>query len=380
MTSPVRWESVGVDGAARTGTLHTPHGSIATPAFMPVGTRGSVRLVGAEDLESLGAAIVLANTYHLMLRPGAATVAALGELHGMMGWSGPILTDSGGFQVFSLSPRVDDEGVTFRSSYDGSPVRLTPESAVAVQDQLGSDIAMMLDVLVGLPSPRPVVQTAMERTLQWAERALAAQRRDDRALFGIVQGGTDLELRGESARRTAALGFPGFGIGGLAVGESPGERNAAIEIVVDELPAAAPRYVMGLGDTEGLLDAIGRGCDMFDCVIPTRVARHGKALHPDGDFSIKRSEWAESTQPIDPDCGCITCARYSRGYLRHLFNTHELLGHRLLSLHNLSYTLRLMERARAAIAAKTFADFRRETVERRSTAPAGVSAVVPEQG
>ncbi len=369
MSAPVSWDAVSHDGAARTGTLHTPHGSVATPAFMPVGTRGTVRLVGAEDLESLGVQMVLANTYHLMLRPGAETVAELGELHGMMGWAGPILTDSGGFQVFSLSPKVDEDGVAFRSSYDGSQVHLTPEDAVRVQETLGADVAMALDVLVGLPAPTEVVRRAMERTLRWAERALAAKQRGDQALFGIVQGGTDPELRTISARETAALGFPGFGIGGLAVGETPAERNLAIEAVAAQLPAAAPRYVMGLGDTEGLLDAIARGCDLFDCVIPTRLARHGKALHPAGDFSIKRAEWATSTEPIDPDCPCPACGRYTRGYLRHLFATHELLGLRLLSLHNLVYTMHLMADARTAIAAGDFAEFHLRTVARRRLTP-----------
>ncbi len=365
MSEPVTWEETGRQGNARTGMLHTPHGTIPTPAFMPVGTRGTVRLVGAEDLEALGAHIVLANTYHLMLRPGSVVVADLGELHGFMGWSGPILTDSGGFQVFSLDPHVAEDGVRFRSSYDGSEVHLTPEDAVGVQEELGSDVAMMLDVLVGLPSPRSTVEAAMERTLRWAERALAAKRRDDRALFGIIQGGVDLELRHRSASETASLGFPGFGIGGLAVGESAAERNATIAVVVDALPAAAPRYVMGLGDTEGLLDAMARGCDLFDCVIPTRLARHGKVLHPDGDFSIKRAEWTGDDRPLDSDCPCAACARYSRGYLRHLFATKELLGLRLVSLHNLRYTLDLMAAARFAIAGGTFDAFHEERSSRR---------------
>ena len=306
-----------------------------------------------------------------MLRPGEEVVSGLGELHGFMGWGGPILTDSGGFQVFSLAPQVDEEGVRFRSTYDGAEVRLTPERAVNVQESLGSDIAMMLDVLVGLPSPRDVVLAAMERTLRWGQRAIAAKRRTDRALFGIVQGGTDLELRALSARRTAELGFSGFGIGGLAVGEGPAERNAAIDAVVAELPPAAPRYVMGLGDTEGLLEAIARGCDMFDCVIPTRLARHGKVLHPDGDFSIKRAEWSASTDPIDPECPCPACSRYTRGYLRHLFNTGELLGHRLVSLHNLSYTLRLIAAARGAIEEGDFPAFADATTSRRRASGGG---------
>ncbi len=371
MTAPVWWEHVAADGSARTGTLHTPHGTVATPAFMPVGTRGTVRLVGSEDLEALGADIVLANTYHLMLRPGEDVVAGLGALHGFMGWERPILTDSGGFQVFSLDPKVDEHGVQFRSSYDGSLVELTPERSVAVQEALGSDIAMVLDVLVGLPSPRDVVRNAMERTLRWSERALAARQRDDRALFGIVQGGTDPELRRASAEATAGLGFPGYGIGGLAVGEAPADRNLAIDVTVAALPVEAPRYVMGLGDTEGLLDAVARGCDMFDCVIPTRLARHGKALHPEGDFSIKLQAWTRSGEPVDSTCGCPTCARYTRGYLRHLFVTRELLGLRLLSLHNLWYTLGVLEGARAAIAAGRFAAYRDLVQTRRGTGAQG---------
>jgi len=370
MSDSVWWEPRTQDGGARSGVLHTPHGDVPTPAFMAVGTRGTVRGVGAEDLEALGADIVLANTYHLMLRPGAGVVAQLGELHGFMGWPHPILTDSGGFQVFSLDPKVDEEGVRFRSVYDGSAVALTPEDAVAVQETLGADIAMALDVLVGLPSPPQVVAAAMERTLRWAARSAAVARRTDRALFGIVQGGTDPELRRRSAEETAALGFPGFGIGGLAVGETPGERNSTIEAVTAALPAAAPRYVMGLGDTEGLLDAVARGCDMFDCVIPTRLARHGKALHPDGDFSIRLAEWTDDPNPIDPDCPCVTCRRYSRGYLRHLFATKELLGLRLITLHNLRYTLDLVAGMRAAIGEGTFGEFATSRVDRRALASA----------
>jgi queuine tRNA-ribosyltransferase len=365
MTGTVWWEQTAQDGGARCGILHTPHGPVPTPAFMAVGTRGTVRGVGAEDLELLGAGIVLANTYHLMLRPGVEVVAGLGELHGFMGWPHPILTDSGGFQVFSLAPRVAEDGVRFRSSYDGSTVHLTPEDAVAVQETLGSDIAMMLDVLVGLPAPHDVVAAAMERTLRWGARAIAAKQRDDRALFGIVQGGVDPDLRRRSAEETAGLGFPGFGIGGLAVGEDPDERNGAIEVVSAVLPRHAPRYVMGLGDTEGLLDAVARGCDLFDCVIPTRLARHGKVLHPDGDFSIKRTEWSDSAEPIDPECPCSACRRYTRGYLRHLFATKELLGLRLLSLHNLRYTLDLVAGMRSAIAAGTFAVFQADRRRRR---------------
>ncbi len=362
----VTWQQSNRDGSARAGMLHTPHGAIDTPAFMPVGTRGTVKTVDAEDLERAGADIVLANTYHLMLRPGSDVVAELGELHGFMSWSGPILTDSGGYQVFSLEPEISEDGVAFRSTYDGSRVELTPERAVGIQEELGADVAMILDVLIGLPATREDTLAAMELTLRWARRALDAKRRDDRALWGIVQGGSDPELRSRSAAATAELGFPGFGIGGLSVGEAPPARNAAVEAVVPELPEEAPRYVMGLGDTEGILDCVARGVDMFDCVLPTRLARHGKVLSADGDFSIKRAEWARDTSPIDPNCDCVACRRYSRGHLRHLFATKEFLGPRLLSIHNLTYTLHLMQRIRHAIAGGKFESFRAETIARRS--------------
>ena len=362
----ITWTGSGQDGGARIGTLNTPHGSISTPAFMPVGTRGTVKTIDTEDLERVGATMVLANTYHLMLRPGSETVAELGELHGFMAWDGPILTDSGGYQVFSLEPQVTEEGVAFRSTYDGSRVELTPERAVQVQEELGADVAMILDVLIGLPASHSDTLAAMERTLRWAERAQAAKTREDRSLWGIIQGGSDPELRARSAAATAELGFPGFGIGGLSVGESPAARNAAVEAAVPELPVDKPRYVMGLGDTEGILDCVARGVDLFDCVLPTRLARHGKVLSRDGDFSIKRAEWARDTDPIDPECGCVACRRYSRGHVRHLFSIKEFLGPRLLSIHNLTYTLNLMERTRKAVEAGHFAEFHHEVVARRA--------------
>jgi len=361
----VSWDQTASDGFARRGTLHTGHGSIETPAFMPVGTRGTVKTVDSADLERVGAQMLLANTYHLMLRPGASTVAALGELHGFMSWDGPILTDSGGYQVFSLDPVISEDGVEFRSTYDGARVELTPEGAVAIQEELGADVAMMLDVLIGLPASRDETEAAMERTLRWAERAVKARTRDDRALWGIVQGGGDHDLRSRAAAGTAALGFPGFGIGGLSVGEPPAVRDLAVEAVVAELPHGAPRYVMGLGDTEGILACVARGVDLFDCVLPTRLARHGKVLTKDGDFSIKRAEWAVDGTPIDVECACVACTRYSRGYIRHLFATRELLGLRLLSIHNLTYTLDLMRRIREAIAKKRFAAFYDEATARR---------------
>jgi len=365
--SGVEWRSGAADGLARTGVLRTPHGEVATPAFMPVGTRGTVKTVDSRDLALLGAQMLLANTYHLMLRPGADTVEALGEIQRFMGWSGPVLTDSGGYQVFSLKPRIDDAGVTFKSTYDGTVVALTPEGAVQIQETLGSDIAMSLDVLIGLPAEPAAVEAAMERTLRWGARSVAARRREDRALFGIVQGGVDPDLRSRSAAATAALGFDGYGIGGLSVGESVAERNLALEASLAELPQDATRYVMGLGDTEGILDAVARGADLFDCVLPTRLARHGKVLHRDGDFSIRLTKWAVDDRPIDDACSCVACTTYSRGYVRHLFVTKELLGLRLLTLHNLTYTADLMEDVRAAIASRSFAEMASRRKARRSS-------------
>ena len=342
---------------ARAGMLRTPHGEVPTPAFMPVGTRAAVKAVDSDDLMAAGARIVLANTYHLMLRPGADLIESLGGLHSFMSWNGPILTDSGGFQIFSLDPVISEEGAAFFSVYDGSPVQLTPEAAVHTQEQLGPDIAMMLDVCVGLPAPRAEVESQMRRTLRWAERCLEAHTRPDQALFGIVQGGAELDLRAESARETAALGFSGIAIGGLSVGEPAEQRNRALEAAMTELPEGLPRYVMGLGDTEGLLEAIARGADMFDCVIPTRVARHGRALTRNGDFNIKRVEFTQDDGPLDPYCGCVTCRRYSRAYLRHLVRMNELSAHRLLTIHNLTYVLDLVTGARTAIESGTFSAY-----------------------
>lgn len=365
MTHAAEWRPEASDGAARAGYLTLTHGTVETPAFMPVGTRAAVRALDTHDLTAVGTQIVLANTYHLMLRPGAQLVADMGGLHGFMAWNGPILTDSGGYQILSLEPRITEDGATFRSVYDGSVVRLTPEEAVGVQQLLGPDVAMVLDVCLALPAPPEEVREAMELTLRWAERSLAAHTRPDQALFGIVQGGTDPDLRRESAARTAALGFAGFGIGGLSVGETPEEHNQALEAVMPELPDDRVRYVMGLGDAEGVLDAVARGADLFDCVWPTRLARHGRVLTSAGDFNLRRAEFAEDPAPLAPDCPCLTCGTYSRAYLRHLLLTRELAVHRLLSLHNLTFTLGLLRDTRRAIVAGTFEDFRAEVVERR---------------
>lgn len=365
MTHAATWTSEATDGGARAGTLALTHGDVPTPAFMPVGTRAAVRAVDVDDLAAAGADIVLANTYHLMLRPGTEVIANLGGLHDFMGWPGPILTDSGGYQILSLDPRITEEGAEFKSSYDGSLVQLTPEGAVEVQQILGPDIAMVLDVCIGLPAPRTEVHAAMERTLRWEERALEAHTRADQALFGIVQGGVDPELRAESAARTAELGFPGYGIGGLSVGESADERNLSLEVAVPQLPSDKVRYVMGLGDAEGMLEAVARGADLFDCVWPTRLARHGRVLTPDGDFNVKRAEFATDPQPLHADCPCPTCQLHTRAYLRHLVATRELSAHRLLTIHNLTYTLGLVHAARQSILDGRFTAFHNSTMERR---------------
>ena len=357
MSAPVWWEEIATDGAARAGVLHTPHGPVLTPGFMPVGTRAAVRGVDVDDLTAVGAEMVLANTYHLMLRPGAGTIERIGGLHSFWGWPGPILTDSGGYQIFSLSPRITEAGAEFRSTYDGSRVSLSPEGAVEIQEALGPDIAMALDVCVGLPAAPEVVEAGMKLTLRWAERSLRQHRRTDQALFGIVQGGIDPDLRRESARATAGLGFPGFGIGGLSVGEGATDRAIALEAVLSELPAPKPRYVMGLGDPAGVLDAVLRGADLFDCVWPTRLARHGRVLTADGDFNLRRAEYSSDSQPLDSRCECFACRTHHRAYLRHLLASNELSAFRILSIHNLHYTLGLLRDARDAIVAGTFADF-----------------------
>lgn len=360
-----------LDGEVRAGRLELAHGVVRTPAFMPVGTRGAVKGLDSVDLTELGAQMVLANTYHLMLRPGAETVAAMGGLGAFQGWDGPTLTDSGGYQIFSLDPAITEAEAVFRSTYDGSEVRLSPEEAMRVQQLLGADVAMVLDVLIGLPAPDEAVEDALEHTLRWSERAQAVHTRDDQALFGIIQGGVDIRLRARSAKATAALGFDGFGIGGLSVGETPEERRIALEATVPELPAEKVRYVMGLGDTEGVLDAVATGCDLFDCVWPTRLARHGRVLTPDGDFNLRRAEFAEDPRPLHAECECRTCRQVGRSYLRHLLQTRELTVFRLLSIHNLTYTHRLMSQTRDAIGAGRFDAHRGEVVERRANGVLG---------
>ena len=336
---------------ARLGTFSTPHGDVSTPSFMPVGTLGTVKGVDAGRLRETGAQMVLGNTYHLALRPGEQTVAALGGLHEFMGWDGPILTDSGGFQVFSLADRVkiDESGVRFRSHIDGAAVEITPERSVAIQEQLGSDVAMVFDHVVGLPNEREVVADAMRRSLRWAERCQAAATRPDQALFAIVQGGLDAELRAESAERLVAMNFVGYAIGGLSVGEPPPEMYAALDVTTPLLPRDRPRYLMGVGRPEDLLEGISRGVDLFDCVMPTRNGRNALAFTDSGPIRLRNQQFALDRAPLNEACPCLAC-RHSRGYLRHLFQAGEMLGPMLVSIHNLTYYQRLMADARRAIA------------------------------
>ena len=336
---------------ARLGQFKTPHGVVETPAFMPVGTLGTVKGVDPGRLRETGAQMILANAYHLALRPGEQTVAALGGLHSFMGWDGPILTDSGGFQIFSLADRatIDETGARFRSHIDGAAIELTPERAVAIQEQLGSDVAMVLDHVVALPNERSLVADAMRRSLRWAERCKAAATRADQALFAIVQGGLDAELRAESAAGLVALDFIGYAVGGLSVGEPPPEMYAALDVTMPLLPRDRPRYLMGVGRPIDLLEGISRGIDLFDCVMPTRNGRNALAFTDAGPLRLRNQQYAHDREPLDKTCSCLAC-RHSRGYLRHLFQANEMLGPMLVSLHNLTYYQRLMSEARRAIA------------------------------
>ena len=352
------------DGAARCGELGTPHGLVPTPAFMPVGTQATVKGIRAADLRACGTDIVLANTYHLMLRPGAERIAALGGLHRFMDWPHPILTDSGGFQVMSLATlrKVAEAGVSFRSHLDGAPVELSPERAVEIQRLLGADIAMQLDECMKLPAERADIERAMRLSLAWAERSKRAfaGAPAGHALFGIVQGGDDLALRRASAQALVDMGFDGYAIGGLAVGEPQTTMLAMVEAVTALLPAARPRYLMGVGTPEDLLEAVARGVDMFDCVLPTRNGRHGVAFTRFGPINLKNARHADDPRPLDPDEGN---GGVSRAYLHHLVKANEMLGAMLLSQANLCYYQALMRGMRAAIVARQFDDFRRRTIE-----------------
>ena len=364
MTADFRYELLGQDGAARTGLIHTGRGPIRTPAFMPVGTAGTVKAMYMDQVRDLGADIVLGNTYHLMVRPGAERVAELGGLHGFSTWAGPILTDSGGFQVMSLAKlrKLDETGVTFQSHIDGSKHRLTPERSMEIQALLGSDIQMQLDECVRLPAPDAEVERAMLLSLRWAERSLQAfDARPGRACFGIVQGGTVPALRVESAKRLAALPFGGLAIGGLAVGEPQADMLATIEAVEPHLPAGKPRYLMGVGTPDDLVEAVRRGVDMFDCVMPTRAGRHGLAYTRFGKVNLRNARHAADPRPLDAASDCPAARDYSRAYLHHLVKSDEILGMMLLTWVNLSYYQALMAGLRAAIAARSLDGFVAET-------------------
>ena len=358
----MKFELLATDGAARAGRLTTAHGIVETPIFMPIGTHAAVKALGPDDLRAAGAQIVLANTYHLFLRPGHDLVRELGGLHRFMGWDRPILTDSGGFQVFSLSKlrKITEAGVEFRSPVDGSTHFLSPEIAVEVQQALGADIIHALDECMAYPVTRLDAERSLELTLRWAARSKAAHTGPaaaSQALFGIVQGGADAELRTRAARATMALGFDGYAIGGMAVGEPKPAMYDLTELVTSLVPADQPRYLMGVGKPEDLVESVARGVDMFDCVLPTRNARNGQAFTTDGPVTLKQARYARDGTPLDADCECYACRGFSRAYLRHLFMAGELLSHRLLTLHNLTFFLRLVREMRAAIVARAFRPF-----------------------
>jgi queuine tRNA-ribosyltransferase len=365
------FEVMSTDGAARAGILRTAHGDVPTPVFMPVGTKATVKAVDPDELRSLGASIVLGNTYHLNFRPGAEAIAELAGLHRFMGWEGPILTDSGGFQVFSLRDTLlacDEDGATFRSVYDGETARFTPESVAAVQALLGSDIAMCLDVCPPAGAPATELERAVELTTGWARRQALAPRAPGQLLFGIAQGGVDPALRRRSVEEIVEIGFDGHALGGLSVGESRGAMLETVAAAAPLLPAHRPRYFMGIGDPLGILEVVERGIDMFDCVLPTRTGRTGSALTWEGRLNLRNARFSRDAAPLEEGCDCPACTRFSRAYLRHLVTQQEILGLRLLTLHNLRFLLRLTASAREAIAAGRLADFRREAEERLAPA------------
>ncbi len=360
------------DGAARAGVIRTAHGDIPTPAFMPVGTKATVKSLHPDEVRALGASVILGNTYHLHFRPGEDVIAELGGLHAFSGWDGPILTDSGGFQVFSLRDTllaVDDDGVTFRSVYDGAAERFTPDTAAEIQARLGSDIAMCLDICPPADVARADLEQAVRRTTLWAERQAAAPRAPGQLRFGITQGGAEPELRRRSIEEITALPFDGYALGGLAVGESRDEMLDAVGWAAPLLPVSSPRYFMGIGDAEGILEVVARGVDMFDCVLPTRTARTGSALTGKGRINLRNARYARDPRPLEEECDCPACERFSRAYIRHLVNQEEILGLRLLSMHNLRFVLRLTAGARAAIERGAFSVFRAGALARLADAP-----------
>jgi len=372
----ITFELVAQDGRARRGRLTTSHGVIETPVFMPVGTQATVKGLLPEQVEALGAQIILGNTYHLALRPGGELIAGLGGLHRFMGWSRPILTDSGGFQVYSLAPTrsIDDHAASFRSHIDGALFELTPERAVQIQEQLGSDIAMCLDECPPFGTSPERLREAVRRTIHWAERCLDAQRRSDQALFGIVQGATSLELREICAEALTKLDFPGYALGGFSVGETPEQMASVLAQSAAMLPEHKPRYLMGVGRPEDILAAVASGVDMFDCVLPTRNGRNAQAFTSFGPIKLRNAIHRRDPQPLDPACDCPACRKFSRAYLHHLFNVEEMLGPILVSLHNIAFYLRLMAEVRQAIQDHRFAEYHRRFIGRLSQQAGGGSA------
>ncbi|MCF7934911.1 MAG: tRNA guanosine(34) transglycosylase Tgt [Synergistales bacterium] len=351
---------------ARAGWLETAHGTVRTPAFMPVGTQAAVKAAGPDELTEIGAEMILGNTYHLSLRPGEEVVGDAGGIQSFMGWNRPVLTDSGGFQVFSLADlrKLDDRGALFRSHLDGSELFFSPERSMEIQQRLGSDIAMCFDECVAYPAAEEEAQTGVTRTIRWAERCLEAHHREDQQLFGIVQGSVYPELRRQCARELVRLPFPGFAVGGLSVGESHDEMYETLDAVVPELPAGKPRYLMGVGYPPNLVEGVARGIDMFDCVLPTRNARTSTLFTWEGRKNLRNSAYARDFSPLDPQCGCYCCRNFSRAYLRHLYKAGEILAARLGTIHNLTFFQRLMEAMRASILEGGFPAFRRDTMRR----------------
>jgi queuine tRNA-ribosyltransferase len=366
MKSGFSFATVARDGTARCGIFETPHGTVETPAFMPVGTVAAVKSLTPREVAGSGARMILGNTYHLMLRPGEALIERAGGLHRFMGWPHPILTDSGGYQVFSLAQRrkLDDDGVTFKSHVDGSTHHLSPERAMEVEQALGADVAMVLDECPPGGASPEVVRAAMERTSRWARRCLAAHRRSDQALFGIVQGGTDVALRKDHLAELAQLGFDGMALGGLSVGEPKPAMSEVVTNVVPLMPDDRPRYIMGVGTEADILEGIGAGVDLFDCVLPTRNARNGQAFTSVGRLVIKQARFKEDGRPLDEACDCYTCRTFDRRYLRHLFVTGDILVHRLMSLHNLHHYGSLTAGARQAIEQGCFDRYRCDVLSR----------------
>lgn len=361
----------------RVGLLTTAHAEVETPAFIPVGSLGPVKGLEPDDVKDLGFRLILNNAYHLYLRPGHKIVADMGGLHAFTGWPGAILTDSGGFQIFSLAKlcEITDEGVTFQSHIDGSTHFITPEKAIEIEEALGADIIMVLDQCVALPAGREIIRESVRRTKLWAERCQASRRRTDQALFGIAQGGLEADLRVASARELVRLGFDGYAIGGLSVGEGKPDMYAMLDVTVPELPEHKPRYLMGVGHPEDLVEGVARGIDLFDCVVPSRHGRTGSLFTATGRVVIKQAQYAEDERPIDSDCACPVCRRYSRAYLHHLFMVKEMLGARLNTIHNLWYFSELMRRIREALVEGTFPEFREAFYRHhnRQTVPAGLA-------